>query len=256
MNISATGVYGSMDYQTLDFVNVLGYVKFSVTESSGKIKSLTVRAADGWTNVWGKSANVFAWTNAYIHIPDEEGLKSVMLQPDSVFEPGDYYIALCPGTYYYGLIFEFENEDGYIAKLSINQEVELKAGEIMNIGLVRDSDFKPSPAMRQQKERECLVALYNATGGQNWNRNDNWCSEAPVSEWYGVTVDNEGYVTYLDLSYNNLNGSIPREFCGLSKLKNLTLGNNAKLTGCIPDNIGDLVSLESLSLLEQSGYLH
>ena len=28
-----------------------------------------------------------------------------------------------------------------------------------------------------ETDREALVALYNATGGPNWERNDNWLSE-------------------------------------------------------------------------------
>src|SRR4051812_46640296 len=52
-----------------------------------------------------------------------------------------------------------------------------------------------------------LVALYNSTDGDNWNDNTNWLS-GPVNTWYGVTV-NSNRVTSLDLSDNNLIGTIP-----------------------------------------------
>lgn len=248
VNISATGVYGSLQYQSLDFINVLGYVKFSIDESLNNVKSLTVRSNDGWTKVWGTSADVFAWTNAYIHIPDENGLTSVKLEAEEFFEPGTYYIAICPSEFYGGLSFEFENEDGYIATRSIKQDVELKAGEIKNIGLMKNLNFKPSPEMQKTAEREALIALYESAGGESWINNDNWCTELPVSEWYGIEVNYDGYVETVDLSYNNLNGTIPDEFCNLPKLKYLILGNNENLTGNIPENIGALSSLVDLSL--------
>lgn len=69
-----------------------------------------------------------------------------------------------------------------------------------------------------EKERAALVALYNATGGDNWANKANWCSDRPVSEWYGVTVDEQGRVLTLVLENNNLTGSIPAEFCELGSL--------------------------------------
>ena len=38
-------------------------------------------------------------------------------------------------------------------------------------------------------EREALIAFYKATNGANWTKNTNWCSDKPLSEWYGVSVD-------------------------------------------------------------------
>ena len=37
-------------------------------------------------------------------------------------------------------------------------------------------------------ERAALVALYRATNGASWTRNDNWLSGAPVGSWYGVST--------------------------------------------------------------------
>ena len=34
--------------------------------------------------------------------------------------------------------------------------------------------------------REALVALYNATGGPNWANSENWLTDAPLHDWYGV----------------------------------------------------------------------
>ncbi len=40
-----------------------------------------------------------------------------------------------------------------------------------------------------EEERSTLVTLYNATDGSNWKDSENWLSDMPVSEWYGVTTD-------------------------------------------------------------------
>ena len=95
------------------------------------------------------------------------------------------------------------------------------------------------------KEREALIAIYNALGGDNWINNENWCSDKPVSEWYGVSVQNNNVIG-LDLRLNNLKGVIPDE---IGKLKNLhdlmfdDYGINA-----MSDEIYSLSELNSLRL--------
>ena len=80
-----------------------------------------------------------------------------------------------------------------------------------------------------ETDREALVALYNATGGPNWNDNNNWLSDVPISEWEGVATDGNGRVTELYLEGNQVSGEIPPELGNLAKLKDLDLG-----TGEIP----------------------
>ena len=53
-------------------------------------------------------------------------------------------------------------------------------------------------------ERKALIALYQAMGGDQWTNNSNWCSDLPISEWYGLGVNEEGFVTYISLSNNNV----------------------------------------------------
>ena len=49
-------------------------------------------------------------------------------------------------------------------------------------------------------ERTALVALYEATGGADWAKSDNWLSDEPIGTWYGVATDESDGVTQLDLS--------------------------------------------------------
>ena len=98
-----------------------------------------------------------------------------------------------------------------------------------------------------ETDRTALSALYNATDGANWHDKDNWQSEAPMGEWYGVTTDSDGRVTHLVLSSNQLTGEIPAELGGLTNLAELSLYSN-QLTGEIPAELGDLTNLAELSL--------
>lgn len=122
------------------------------------------------------------------------------------------------------------------------------------------------------QDRAALVALYNATDGENWLNNENWLTEAPIYEWHGVITDsrrgrvvrldlagnrlagpmppelgNLTYLGHLDLHGNQLNGSIAPEIGRLRWLKTLQFDNN-RLTGPIPPEIGNLSVLHHLSL--------
>ncbi len=103
-------------------------------------------------------------------------------------------------------------------------------------------------------DRAALVALYEATDGPNWKDNENWLSDRPLDEWYGVGVDTSGRVVSLDLSgdpdppdRHGLKGEIPPELGQLSELSSLSLDIN-ELTGEIPSELGNLVNLALLSL--------
>ena len=92
-----------------------------------------------------------------------------------------------------------------------------------------------------------LVALYNATNGEDWVNNGNWVSNAPLGTWHGVATEPGGRVRILDLWANELAGEIPPELGSLSDLRNLELGANS-LVGEIPPELGNLSNLITLRL--------
>ena len=135
-------------------------------------------------------------------------------------------------------------------------------------------------------DRAALEALYHATDGPNWVNNDNWLTDAPLGDWYGVDADTSGRVvrldldgrwdsdareyiphglsgpvpselgnlanlTRLDLAHNFLSGPIPTELGSLTNLELLNLGDN-DLTGPIPTELGELASLTRLYLYSNS----
>ena len=102
-----------------------------------------------------------------------------------------------------------------------------------------------------EKDREVLIAFYNATNGPDWNFNDGWLTDAPLNEWFGITTDRNGRVVGYKSSYgsvcNSITGSIPPILGNLDKLESLDLGCN-RLIGPIPPELGNLKNLRYLNL--------
>ena len=122
------------------------------------------------------------------------------------------------------------------------------------------ADGKPTPVMAQEPssatDRAALVALYNATGGPNWENcyyypckpTANWLSDKPIGEWSGVTTNADGRVTSLSLPGYRMKGQLPAELGNLSELGYLMLSGN-QLTGSIPSELGKLTNLWYLNLI-------
>ena len=96
-----------------------------------------------------------------------------------------------------------------------------------------------------------LADFYNRTNGPGWSNNANWLSDRPFEKWYGVTTDEEGRVTGLELQENNLSGGLPAELGRLTNLRSLHLGWN-NLSGPIPVELSQLTNLESLNLADNA----
>ena len=107
------------------------------------------------------------------------------------------------------------------------------------------SGLPAAAAPGPSSDRAALVALYNATDGDNWTTKHNWLSDEPLGEWQGVTTDDDGRVTQIRLGDNNLVGSIPSDLGDLSSLEILALQDN-QLSGEIPVESGNLSNLTEL----------
>ena len=106
------------------------------------------------------------------------------------------------------------------------------------------------------EDRIALEILYRATDGPNWDNNEGWLTDAPLGEWYGVTTNDRGRVTHVNLGgwnsdagrwvANGLTGTIPPILGTLANLESLSLWGNA-LSGRIPSELGGLANLSYLN---------
>ena len=109
-----------------------------------------------------------------------------------------------------------------------------------------------------ESDREVLIELFEAFQSPDWLRARNWDTNAPLSDWYGVSIDNAGRVVAIDLGIafqedlslsdrQKLVGQIPKTIGDLDRLETLNIARN-KLSGNVPIELGQLTSLEILDL--------
>ena len=109
-----------------------------------------------------------------------------------------------------------------------------------------DVTFKASGSLRDQ-----LIQMYKDTGGDNWTNNENWCTNEPIENWYGVYSNGQGKYEIV-LPENNLTGNFS---LSNSDIIGLELRNNS-LTAINVSDCTDLVhfgySENPLTLLDIS----
>ena len=110
-------------------------------------------------------------------------------------------------------------------------------------GLVTEATAQGSVAA----DRAALEALYDATGGANWELRTNWKTTAPLYQWFGVQTNAAGRVIVVNLGENSLTGSLPAALGDLRQLQRLSLWGN-ELAGTIPAALRNLNRLERLNL--------
>ncbi|OUN81149.1 M64 family metallopeptidase [Bacteroides sp. An51A] len=160
----------------------------------------------------------------------------------------EFYFVVAPQTLTQGITVDITgtiNGKEQTIRKQTQKSITVTRSVISSFAAV-DTDAELEP--EGPTDRDILIALYDATNGDNWTNNTNWCTNAPLSEWYGVTLDySQERVQYIHLSYNNLVGSIPEEIGNLTELYTLDLSGNT-LTGEIPSSIGNMHILGYLFL--------
>ena len=97
-------------------------------------------------------------------------------------------------------------------------------------------------------ERQALVDLYNHCDGANWNNRGNWCTDGTdLNDWFGVTTNEAGQVTQIQLASNNLKGPIPNSIGRFAALEVLDLSRN-DISGSLPEGLAGCIALQTLSL--------
>jgi RHS repeat-associated protein len=84
------------------------------------------------------------------------------------------------------------------------------------------------------EERVALEEFFNSTNGTAWTNKTGWLvPNSDVSTWYGISTDENGFVTGISLSENNLSGTVPVSFNAFCHYISVSLDNN-HLTGEFP----------------------
>lgn len=136
-----------------------------------------------------------------------------------------------------GIGFAFKHKKGgigtkYNMYYKSLPEKGFKAGYIYNWDLTDNQTAS-------EELYEALESFYYNTQGNLWYHNDNWLSDKPLGEWYGI---NEGPFKYrtlrrLSLKGQNLKGKFPEEIkVFMDTAEDIDLSDNY-LTGPIPEEV-------------------
>ena len=144
---------------------------------------------------------------------------------------------------------------------------------VRDAGTTTSTPQSPIDADADLAQRYALAVLYFATGGDSWKEcsrdltskcessdgsglqsSSHFLSTGSACAWFGLTCSDEqkkGLVTWIDMSNNGLSGSVPDELSLLSNnLELLWLSSNSELGGSVPQWIGDVTHMQSLSLFD------
>ena len=157
-----------------------------------------------------------------------------------------------------GAAFSWESSDAAVATVDASGLVTGVTVGVATVTASAGSGQGTAEITVMDVDRAALIALYEATDGPNWVNSENWLTDAPLGDWYGVDTDAGGRVVRLDLRGrwdsdarewipHGLSGPVPPELGNLANLESLSLGDN-DLSGPVPPELGNLANLESLSL--------
>lgn len=105
-----------------------------------------------------------------------------------------------------------------------------------------DDDTLQSPLLRAAYALGVLYYSTNDGNNSQWNTDDHWISPTPVCQWYGIDCEDQRRIVHLNLTNNNLRGSLPTEVQLLSDLRVFDVSQNS-LQGTVPESIGNAMTV-------------
>ena len=191
----------------------------------------------------GQSGVTFVTSGAWTSTITEVSTKStksgtdlwISIDPDHGDAAGEYTITIRLQKNYTG-----EDRKATITILCDDMDITITVTQKGTGTSTNDED--------DEHEREMLIAFYKSTNGDNWIRKDNWCSDKPVSQWYGIKtyerhsnplVKNRG-VSSIELPNNNLTGTA--YLANLKFLDGFNILNGNKIESLTIENCGNEIS--------------
>ena len=109
------------------FEHLLGYVKFTIDENSGAVTTVNI-ATNGNEPLAGSfTVDLSSETPS---ASASGSMSHIVMESETPLAPGNYYIAMLPGTYSQGLTISFLGENGGSDVKSVNTSLTLEAGQI------------------------------------------------------------------------------------------------------------------------------
>ena len=182
-----------------------------VTASAGEVVGKAMMTVDQRAvemRVWPEADTLLIEDTLQLSAEAEDANGHLLTHPEFTWSSGDESVAAV-------------DADGLVTGVAAGS-VEMKVVE-GTAGLTR------TVLLLVVEPREELARVYDALGGGGWANSENWGTDAPLDEWYGVTTDGEGHITELDLSDNGLSGAIPPELARLESLEVLDLSENGSM---------------------------
>ncbi|MBR5465565.1 MAG: redoxin domain-containing protein [Alistipes sp.] len=241
----------SLEDRYLQFKNVCGYIKLNLYGDDVTVKQITLQENGGGVlagavrvePMYGREPS-FSWEftdmSEVLTLDCGAGVKLGTSEEHAT----SFIFVVPPKTFYAGFSITVTDVTGktFTKQTTLEQVITRNVMKSMPAVKVTTKDVGQALA----NERKALIALYQAMGGDQWTNNSNWCSGLPISEWYGLGVNEEGFVTYISLSNNNVVGEIPEAINTFEYLTSLELHYNY-ITG-MAENVRFPVGLMYLSL--------
>ena len=236
-----------------NFKHTCGFIRFSITGTH--IITKLVLQGNNYEKICGTGIADLDKNNPTISIQD--GYSSITmfvgeLQLSSSQATDFYFIVpVVEFTKGISLAITYKNEDSTetTIKKTTLKPVNISRSVIKSFSVFDTDDLIEEIANEEERIYGALMAFYNATGGNGWVHKDNWGTQEPYTEWYGLNTtnfDNEIKITGISLNENGLKGSIPKEITNLKYLNSLYLANNE--IDSIPSFLGELSFLEEISM--------
>lgn len=174
LNISVSSTDAAT--RNFQFHNVLGYLKFTIGENTGDVTELVVSSIGG-EKLSGKFT-VDCSSETPELVADSYANTSAAISSEQPLAPGDYYLALFPGTYADGLKFIVKGPNG-VATKALNQKLTLKRGKVNTLGTINVTNWIKSV----EKNTELSTMSFNVRNKEVFEKEGMADYEKEFTHW-------------------------------------------------------------------------